>query len=229
MKHLERLKKITNLAMSLDWIEKDPFVRFKLKFTKHHRAYLSKEELEILKFGVLSTDMHVKTRDIFVFSCYTGLSYIDVKSLSDENIVRGIDGNYWIFTKHQKNDELVKIPLLDEALDILKKYDQGGDTINEKLLPVFSNQKVNKYLKEVATKLKINKSLSFHAARHTFATTVTLSNGVPIETVSKLLGHTKISTTQIYARVLEQKVSLDMGVLRNILNPKTEDDIIQAN
>ena len=107
---------------------------------------------------------------------------------------------------------------MDKALDILKKYDQGFKSREEKLLPVFSNQKINKYLKEIAEILKINKKLTFHAARHTFATTVTLSNGVPIETVSKLLGHTKLSTTQIYARVIEQKVSSDMRLLRSKLN-----------
>jgi integrase len=217
MKHLERLKKMMNLALRLEWIEKDPFVRFSLKFTKHQRAYLTKDELEILESGKLLKEIHQKTRDVFVFACYTGLSYIDVKLLSDNHIVRGIDGNYWIFTKREKNDEVVKIPLLDKALDILKQYDDGFDNKEEKLLPVFSNQKINKYLKEIATILKINKNLTFHAARHTFATTVTLSNGVPIETVSKLLGHTKISTTQIYARVLEQKISLDMDILRNKL------------
>ena len=137
-----------------------------------------------------------------------------------DHIVRGIDGDYWIFTKREKNDEAVKIPLLDKALDIIKKYDQDAENKQEQLLPVFSNQKVNKYLKEIAVILKINKKLTFHAARHTFATTVTLSNGVPIETVSKLLGHTKLSTTQIYARVIEQKVSSDMRSLRSKLNTK---------
>lgn len=220
MKHLERLKKMMNLALRLEWIEKDPFVRFSLKFTKHQRAFLSKSELEILESGQLSKGMHQKTRDVFVFACYTGLSYIDVKLLCDDHIVRGIDGDYWIFTKREKNDEAVKIPLLDKALNILKKYDQDTENKQEQLLPVFSNQKTNKYLKEIAAILKINKKLTFHAARHTFATTVTLSNGVPIETVSKLLGHTKLSTTQIYARVIEQKVSSDMRSLRSKLNTK---------
>lgn len=220
MKHLERLKKMMNLALRLEWIEKDPFVRFSLKFSKHQRAFLSQSELEALECGQLSKEVHRKTRDIFVFACYTGLSYIDVKLLSDNHIVRGIDGAYWIFTKREKNDEAVKIPLLDKALEILKKYDKGIEDKQERLLPVFSNQKINEYLKEIADTLNIKKQLTFHAARHTFATTVTLSNGVPIETVSKLLGHTKLSTTQIYARVIEQKVSSDMLSLRSKLNIK---------
>ena len=127
MKHLERLKKMMNLALRLEWIEKDPFVRFSLKFTKHQRAFLSQSELEVLESGKLSTEKHRKTRDVFVFACYTGLSYIDVKLLSDDHIVRGIDGDYWIFTKREKNDEVVKIPLLHKALDIIKRYDQDSE------------------------------------------------------------------------------------------------------
>lgn len=217
MKHLERLKKLMNLALKLEWIEKDPFVRFKLKFTKHQRDYLSESELQIFEQGELKAEYHRKTRDVFVFSCYTGLSYTDVKSLTDHNIVRGIDGDYWIFTQREKTEQPVKIPLLDKALDIIKKYDNNAQG-NAKLLPVFSNQKTNIYLKEITAIFEINKNITFHSARHTFATTVTLSNGVPIETVSKLLGHSKLSTTQVYARVIEEKVSVDMKSLRKILS-----------
>ena len=215
MKHLERFKKLLNLAIDLEWIEKNPFARFKLKFLKYERAFLSKSELQVLEFGILKQENHIKTRDVFVFACYTGLSYIDVKLLNRHSIVKGIDGDYWIFTKREKTKEPVKIPLLDKALDIINKYD---GTLPDKLLPVFSNQKVNAYLKEIALKLEIPKRLTFHSARHTFATTVTLSNGVPIETVSKLMGHTKLSTTQVYARVIEQKVSSDIRNLKDKLN-----------
>ncbi len=215
MKHLERFKKLLNLAMDLEWIEKNPFARFKLKFSKYERAFLSKSELETLELGVLQQEALIKTRDIFVFACYTGLSYIDVKLLTKENVVKGIDGDYWIFTNREKTDKPVKIPLLDKALEIIKKYD---GTLSDNLLPVYSNQKVNAYLKKITLKLKIPKELTFHSARHTFATTVTLSNGVPIETVSKLLGHSKLSTTQVYARVVEQKVSSDIRNLKIILN-----------
>ena len=217
MKHLERLKKMMNLALQLEWIEKDPFVRFKLKFTKHQRDYLSESELQIFERGVLKTEHHRKTRDVFVFSCYTGLSYTDVKSLTDHNIVRGIDGDYWIFTQREKTEQSVKIPLLNKALDIIRKYD-NYEVNSTKLLPVYSNQKTNVYLKEIAALFEIKKNITFHSARHTFATTVTLSNGVPMETVSKLLGHSKLSTTQVYARVIEEKVSVDMKSLRNKLN-----------
>ncbi len=215
MKHLERLKKLMNLALQLEWIEKDPFVRFKLKFTKHQRDYLSESELQIFEQGELIEEHHRRTRDVYVFSCYTGLSYTDVKSLTDNNIVMGIDGDHWIFTQREKTEQSVKIPLLDKALEIIKKHDNEK---NERLLTVYSNQKTNVYLKEITTLFEINKNITFHSARHTFATTVTLLNGVPIETVSKLLGHSKLSTTQVYARVIEEKVSLDMKILRNKLN-----------
>ena len=215
MKHLERFKKLLNLAIDLEWIEKNPFARYKLKFKKYKRAFLSKTELQTLESGILKQENHIKTRDVFVFACYTGLSYMDVKLLDKDNIVKGIDGDYWIFTKRVKTDEPVKIPILDKAQGIINKY---KGTLSDRLLPVYSNQKVNTYLKEIALELEINKQLTFHSARHTFATTVTLSNGVPIETVSKLLGHTKLSTTQIYARVIEQKVSSDIQNLKDKLN-----------
>jgi site-specific recombinase XerD len=222
MKHLERLKKLMNLSLQLEWIEKDPFVRFKLKFTKYQREYLSEKELQIFEEGILKEAHHKNVRDVFVFSCYTGLSYVDVKSLTDHNIARGIDGYYWIFTQREKTSQPVKIPLLDKALNIIKKYDSNPGS-NSKLLPVYSNQKTNMYLKEIMALLEINKNISFHSARHTFATTITLSNGVPIETVSKLLGHSKLSTTQVYARVIEQKVSSDIRNLKDKLNKNNLD------
>ena len=135
--------------------------------------------------------------------------------MTKDNVVKGIDGDQWIFTSREKTDKPVKVPLLDKALDIISKYD---GTLADSLLPVYSNQKVNAYLKEIALELEIQKKLTFHSARHTFATTVTLSNGVPIETVSKLLGHTKLSTTQVYARVMEQKLSSDIRDLKDKLN-----------
>ena len=136
---------------------------------------------------------------------------MDVKELTWDKITKGIDDRNWIYTKLEKTDELVKIPILPQAWDILEKY-RDYPTHNG-LLPICSNQKVNNYLKEIAGACGVHKNITFHVARHTFATTVMLSNGVPIETVSKLLGHTKLSTTQIYARVVESKISEDIGNL----------------
>ena len=158
-------------------------------------------------------------KDIFLFSCYTGLSYIDIKELNPNQILVGIDGNKWIHTQRIKTNEQLKIPLLPKAKKILEKY-KNEIVASDKLLPVYSNQKMNKILKEIAKACGIHKNITFHVARHTFATTVTLSNGVPIETVSKLLGHTKLTTTQIYARVLQKKVGEDMQNLMNLFEAK---------
>ena len=215
MKHLERLKKMLNLAVKIGWMTKNPFDSFKFRFEKYERQYLSKRELEILEATTFTRSSLEKVKDIFVFSCYSGLSYVDIKELVPDQIVKGIDGINWIYTKRQKTNETVKVPLLPKAQEILSLYlNQKDFPESEPIFPVFSNQKVNKYLKEIMEQLNIRKTITFHSARHTFATTITLSNGVPIETVSKLLGHTKLSTTQIYARVLETKVSSDMLLLK---------------
>ncbi|GAA3583084.1 site-specific integrase [Snuella lapsa] len=216
MKHIQRLKKMVTLAYHLEWIERDPFVKFKLKFEKKEREFLSKEELQrVLGFNSTIGRLTV-VKDLFIFSCYTGLSYIDIIELSSDNIVIGIDGNQWIMAVRTKTKIPIKIPLLPKANDLIKKYKSHARTRNSgKLMPKISNQKLNSYLKEIADSCGIKKHLTFHMARHTFATTVTLSNGVPIETVSKLLGHTKLSTTQIYARVIETKISED---IQNLLD-----------
>ncbi len=211
MKHMERLKKMSRLAVRMEWLSKDPFENYKLHFVKVQREHLTKRELGLIEETSFTKQGVEKTKDVFLFSCYTGLSYIDVKALSPDNVIKGIDGNDWLFTTRTKTDEILKIPLLPQAKDIIKKYEGSSERkINNILLPVFSNQKVNFYLKEISKACGIRKRVTFHTARHTFATTVTLSNGVPIETVSKLLGHTKLSTTQIYARVLEHKIGEDM-------------------
>ncbi|WP_345027188.1 site-specific integrase [Flavivirga jejuensis] len=196
MKHLERFKKIINLAIKLDWMSKNPFDRFQLKYDKYDRAFLTERELELLENTDFKSDRLQRIKDCFVFSCYTGLSYVDVKELTEDNIVKGIDNNNWIYTKREKTDELVKIPILPKAWRILQKYRVAREMeFTTNILPISSNQKTNSYLKEIAKSSGIHKNISFHVARHTFATTVMLSNGVPIETVSKLLGHTKLSTT----------------------------------
>jgi integrase/recombinase XerD len=218
MKHMERFKKLMRMALHLEWIEKNPTLRFKLRFHKVDMVYLDKYELERIKnkeFGRTALEV---TRDIFVFCCYTGRAYADVRALKKEHLRTGIDGGKWIYMRRMKTDTQVRIPLLEEAQAILERYRAHPKVDNQDiLLPVYSNQKTNQYLRDIAEAVHIGKKLSFHAARHTFATTVTLANGVPIETVSKLLGHHKISTTQIYARVVDTKISNDIDVLRTKL------------
>lgn len=222
MKHLQRLRKIVTLAYHLEWIEKDPFIRWKPTWEKRQREFLSENELSNLETYNLPVDRLDRVRDLFVFSCYTGLSYSDIILLSHDHIKKGVDGNNWIVTKRQKTKTPVKVPILYKTQELIDKYTSHPVTqVSGTLLPVITNEKINLYLKEIAVNCGIKKNLTFHMARHTFATTVTLSNGVPIETVSKLLGHTKIATTQIYARVLDSKISEDMEILRAKLELNT--------
>lgn len=224
MKHIQRLRKMVTLAYHMEWIERDPFVRWKPTFEKREREFLSDNELSNLESFEFESERLDRVRDLFVFSCYTGISYVDIMKLTSSNNVKGLDGGNWIITKRQKTNSPVKVPLLGKAEELINKYKNHPMTqVTYSLLPIITNEKLNQYLKEVAFYCGIKKSLTFHMARHTFATTVTLSNGVPIETVSKLLGHSKISTTQIYARVVERKVSDDMQNLKNMLSKKRND------
>ena len=211
MKHIQRLKKITNFCIKNNYITNDPFISFKIKFKKSNRVYINNEELHILKNIKLNKSLN-KIRDIFLFACYTGLSYIDLYNLNIKNIQIGDDNLKWIFIKRHKTDIPSNVPILPPALTILNKY-KTHNYING-IFPMISNQKTNIALKEIARLCNFNKKLTFHCARHTFATTITLTNGVPIETVSKMLGHNNIKTTQIYARVIDSKISADMMKLR---------------
>jgi site-specific recombinase XerD len=218
MKHLERFRKMITMVVKMEWIDKDPFERFRLKFQKVERGFLTTEELAKIENKKFQIERLQYIRDLFVFSCYTGLAYIDTMNLTPGNIAIGIDRQYWISTARQKTDQAVRIPILPKAWEIIEKYKTNPRSLQTgNLFPIISNQKLNSYLKEIADLCGIQKNLTFHLARHTFATTVTLTNGVPIETVSKLLGHTSIKTTQIYAKVIEQKVSDDMHLLREKL------------
>jgi len=221
MKHIERLRKMINMAIRYEWLEKDPFISFQQKFHHVERGYLSEDELKRIEEKDFSIPRLQYIKDLFVFGCYTGLAYIDVMQLSSDNVQIGIDKQYWLFTKREKTDSPVKIPILPVAMDIINKYKNDVKAlIQKRLFPTISNQKLNSYLKEIADLCQINKNLTFHLARHTFATTVTLTNGVPIESVSKMLGHSKISTTQIYAKVVEKKLGEDMKKLKERLNEK---------
>lgn len=218
IKYIGNMRKIVNYCMKSGLLQKDPFFGYKMAKKEVIRQYLTETELHTLANKKFAVDRLSQVRDIFLFSCYTGLAFIDVFQLTPNNIGIGIDSNQWIFTSRQKTDTPSRIPLLPQAKAILEKYRDNPKCINEnKVLPILSNQKMNAYLKEIADVCGINKPLTFHIARHTFATTVTLSNGVPIETVSKMLGHKSIKITQHYAKILDKKVSEDMLVLQNKL------------
>ncbi|QQL51196.1 site-specific integrase [Mucilaginibacter ginkgonis] len=215
VKYIKNFKKIIRICMANGWLDKDPFINYKAKVKEVIRDYLTKEEIQAIADKELVTDRVNQVRDIFLFSCFTGLAYADVKKLKRTEISKGIDGQWWIFTSRQKTDTASRIPLLPTALKILEKYENNPECLHkDRVLPVLSNQKMNSYLKEIASAAGITKELTFHMARHTFATAVTLGNGVSIESVSKMLGHRNIRTTQHYAKILDAKVSEDMAILK---------------
>lgn len=207
-KFMQFFKRIVIIAKNNGWIKADPFANYKIRIKKVDRGYLQQEEVEAIMVKEFSTKRLEQVRDIFVFSCFCGLAYIDVKNLRENNIRTSFDGNLWIMGKREKTDVSFTIPLLDVPQQILDKY--KGTLPEGRILPVPSNQKMNAYLKEIGTICGIEKELTFHLARHTFAT-LTLSKGVSIESVSKMLGHTNIRTTQIYARITDAKIGHDMN------------------
>jgi site-specific recombinase XerD len=222
VKYIRNFGKVIRICLANNWIDKNPFANYKTKVREVERVFLNEEEIQAITSKEFAMERVNQVRDIFLFCCYTGLAYIDVQQLTQNNINLGIDGERWIFTNRQKTDTRTNIPLLPPAEEILNKYKQHPQCLNQdRVLPVLSNQKMNSYLKEIADACGIKKELTFHIARHTFATTVTLTNGVSIESVSKMLGHKNMRTTQHYAKILDKKVSDDMKLLRERLNKKT--------
>ena len=216
VKYIKNFHKIINQCLANGWLNKDLFANYKSKVKEVTREFLTEKEIETILNKKFVSERLELVRDIFIFSCFTGLAYIDVKQLTFDNISLGIDGDKWIFKNRQKTETTSKIPLLPVAQEIINKYAEHPVCKNEnRLLPILSNQKMNAYLKEIVDVCEINKDLTFHIARHTFATTVTLSNGVPLETVSKMLGHTNLKTTQHYAKILDKKISEDMMILKS--------------
>ena len=220
IKYVVNFKKIIRIAYANGWITKDPFANYKVRLKKVEREFLTTEELQRLMDTPFQNQRLEHVRDCFVFCCFTGLAYADVKKLGHDDFVTGIDGELWINTKRTKTKTKSNIPVLPTALMILEKYEDSPYLVNDKVLPVLTNQKMNAYLKEIADLSGIKKNLTTHLARHTFATTVTLSNGVSIESVSKMLGHKSLRTTQHYAKILNSKVSQDMQKLKEKLQIK---------
>jgi len=218
-KFLQNLKTITSISIRSGWLVKDPFNGISLTLKEVDRPYLSFEELQrLIEFNSVFDRLN-RVRDFFVFSCYTGLAYIDVKKLKRAEIEGNDEMGFWIRTRRQKTGGRANIPLLDIPMSIIRNYCQLELLdAEDSILPILSNQKMNAYLKELADLCNIQKQLSYHVARHTFATTVTMMNGVPIETVSKMLGHKNIHSTQHYARIVDKKVGDDMKLLAAKLN-----------
>ncbi|MBU2903624.1 site-specific integrase [Arenibacter algicola] len=218
LKYVNNFKKIIRIAVGNDWISKDPFYNYKVQFKTVEREFLSKEELQALIDKEIEGDRLNVVRDMFVLCCFTGLAYVDIQSLRPDEIYQNEEGGFYIKSKRTKTDTGFTIPLLPTAVAIIEKYKDHPKVVNKDcVIPVLSNQKSNSYLKEIADRCNIKKNLTTHLARHTFATTVTLTNGVPIETVGKMLGHKNLRTTQHYAKIIDSKVEEDMKVLREKL------------
>lgn len=210
-KFMQTFKMIVIIAKNNGWIYTDPFSNYKIRLKRVDRGYLTDAELQKIMKKKFPTKRLEQVRDVFLFSCYTGLSYVDVKELKASDIRISFDGKPWIMTHRHKTDTPVNVPLLKIPQAILQKYE--GQLPKGQLLPVLSNQKLNSYLKEIADLCGINKNITFHVARHTYATEITLSHGVPLETVSKMLGHSRIGTTQLYAKVTDNKIDTDTKAL----------------
>ena len=215
MKYIKNLKKIINMAVTHDWLVKNPFQNFKCTYHQVNKEVLTQTELDILINKDFRFERLNEIRDVFIFSCFTGFSYSDLESLAPDDVHRGLDGELWIYKNRKKTNTLERVPLLPLPLEILEKYKEHEICKSRnRLLPVKSNQKYNAFLKEVAEICGIRKKLTSHIARHTFATTVLLANKVPMEVVKELLGHKDIQTTQIYAKVLQDNISNEMRRLK---------------
>ena len=202
LKFLQRIRTILYFAKNSGANFNDPFGSFRFRYDKVNRGYLDQDELDILYTKKFPSARLSQVRDIFIFSCYTGLAYVDIFELTEDKIRKAFDGHLWIMTKRQKTDVNTNVRLMDIPLTILEKY--KGKQKNGKVLPVISNQKINDYLEEIADICGIEKKITFHVARHTFASTVALGNDVPMESIQSMLGHADIKTTQIYAHVINR-------------------------
>ena len=218
IRYMKCLKKITNLALANEWITKDPFIGIKFHEKEVIREFLTMDELLTIYHKEFPLERITIVRDVFIFAAFTGLAFIDVQQLAPEHIVEDSNGNLWIRKPRQKTKNMCNIPLLDIPLEILRKYAKHPACQKKnRLLPVPCNQKMNSYLKEIADLCLINKTLTTHVARHSYATSVCLANGVSIENVAKMLGHTNIKMTQHYARVLDSSILRDMNNVKNVM------------
>lgn len=214
IKYISNFKKIVLRAIAKDIISSNPFIRYKPKKNKVDKKPLSLKEITLIENKEFKTARLSIIRDIFIFQCYTGLSYIDVKELKKLDLTESSDGIIWIKTKRQKTNSNISIPLLPKAIEIIRKYENDDKCLTtNKVLPVRSNQKMNEYLKEIASLCGISADLNTHKARRTFASTITLANGVPIHVVKEMLGHHSVKQTEEYALTEEEAIGKEMKTL----------------
>ena len=214
---ITKLNTIIKNAIAEGIITAHPFAGYKSERPERIQKYLTQQELNALMTTPLSCSKHYLIRDLFLFSCYTGIPYCDMCFLTDEDLEM-VDGELWVKTSREKTGVDYELPLLELPLHILERYQ--GIANNGRLLPMYCNSELNKYLKLIAATCGINRRITFHMARHTYASEITLSQGVPIETVSRMLGHSEIKTTQIYAKITNDKIDEDMKALDNRIAEK---------
>ncbi len=225
VKYLKYVNRVVEFAVNNEWMERNIFQNYKCPVKEAKREYLTQVELDRILTKEITIERLAEVRDVFVFCCYTGYAYKDAAKLSNDHIGIGINGRQWIYTSRQKNDNVANVPLLETAIEIIEKYKDHPKCVeSNKLLPMKSNQKLNTYLKELADICEIKKPLTMHIARHTFATTVLLANGVSMEATSKMLGHSSIKTTQIYGKIVESRVADEMEMLSNKIGKKATED-----
>ncbi|MET3731466.1 site-specific integrase [Moheibacter stercoris] len=218
-KALQRLKKVVKTAVESKIIDSFPFSEHKPKAVKNQITFLSVDELSKLENFVFKQKRLHDVAQMFIFCCYTGLAYNEMATLQEKHIVKGFDGNYWVKMIREKTQKEISIPLLPKCIKVIEKYKQ--ELNGETLLPIISNQKFNSYLKEIADIIGIEKNLTHHVARKTFASTILLYNDIPMEIVSELLGHSKITITQeYYGKVVQEKVSQHFQFLKDKLDNK---------
>ncbi len=225
VKYIQYLNRVLDYAVKYEWLDKNVLFGYKCPVKETKREYLTTDELQRIVNKEIKVIRLQEVRDCFVFCCYTGYAYKDAANLTPDHIGTGINGSKWIYTSRQKNDNVSNVPLLDQAMEIIEKYADHPDCVSKnKLLPMKSNQKLNAYLKELADICEITKPMTMHIARHTFATTVLLSNGVSMEATSKMLGHSSLKTTQIYGKILETRVGSEMEMLKAKLSTGKKSD-----
>ena len=210
-KYLKNFKKIIRIAIANEYITKDPFVNIRFSLDEVDKDFLTDDEIRTIYEKEFTIERLAQVRDFFVFSCYTGLAFSDLKGLHKEHLIEDNDKRLWIRKKRQKTKNMCNIPLLDIPLRIIEKYkDHPQCVTTERVLPIMSNPKMNAYLKEIADICGIKKLVCTHTARHTFATSIGLANGVSIENVAKMLGHSDTKMTRHYAKVLDKSIKSDM-------------------
>ncbi|MBK7809427.1 MAG: site-specific integrase [Saprospiraceae bacterium] len=228
VKYIQYLNRVLDYCVKYEWLDKNVLFGYKCPVKETKREYLTQDELDRVMEKDINIDRLREVRDIFVFCCHTGYAYKDAAQLTPDHIGTGINGRKWIYTSRQKNDNVSNVPLLNTAMEIIEKYKDHPICMNKNtILPMKSNQKLNAYLRELADICSINKPMTMHIARHTFATTVLLSNGVSMEATSKMLGHSSLKTTQIYGKILETRVGAEMEMLSEKLAQSAKMEVKQ--